>query len=139
MTPQFVLPSPTRLRFVAVNPNIDTLSLVPLADGSPDLLFVVFGQGSAADLDALLARAQDSLDTSTTDYRSAWILLRGDGMAMFRTLPSYSTCSSLGSESHSVSLHGRVTPHNIQLSDIKTPEFKVPCLLPCFPYFTNLG
>lgn len=107
MTPQFVLPSPSSLHFVVVNPNIDTLGVVPLADGSPDLLFAVFGQGSAVDLDALLVHAQNSLDTPATDHRSAWVMLRGDG-----------------SESHSAPLHGRVTAHNIQPSDIKNPESK---------------
>lgn len=36
-------------------------------------------------------------------------------------------------------LHGRVTGHNIQLSDIKNPEFKVSWLPLCLRYFANLG
>lgn len=88
MTPQFVLPSPSRLYFVVVSPNIDIFSVVPLADGSPDLLFAVFGQGSAMDLDALLVHAQDSLDTPTADHPSAWTVLRSDGTAIFGRFPT---------------------------------------------------
>jgi hypothetical protein len=77
MISPFVLPSHSGLRFVAINPSADALGAVPLADGSPDLLFALFGQGSAADFDALLARAQDSLDTAAC--QRTWIALHRDG------------------------------------------------------------
>lgn len=79
MTSSFVPPFPNGLRFVAVNPNVDTLSAVPLADGSPDLLFAVFGQGGATDFGALLVKAQESLGTSVSDRPRTWIVLHVDG------------------------------------------------------------
>lgn len=83
MSPPLVLPSPSGLRFVTINPNISTLSTVPLADGSPDLLFAVFGQGSAVDFDALLVQAQESLHTSVSDRPRNWIVLHSDGTVVF--------------------------------------------------------
>ena len=71
--------SPSKSYFVAVNPNTDTLNAVPLAEGSPDLLFAAFGQGSATDINALLVHAQESLDTCITDCRRTWIVLHSDG------------------------------------------------------------
>ena len=79
MTSPLVLRSLHESHFVAINPNIDTLGSVPLADGSPDLLFVVFGHGSATDFNALLVHAQESLDVSITNGRRTWIVLNSDG------------------------------------------------------------
>jgi len=64
---------------VAINPNTDTLNAVPLADGSSDLLFAVFGQGSALDFDALLVHAQESLHLSVTGCHRTWVVLNCDG------------------------------------------------------------
>lgn len=90
MISPFVLSSYSGLRFVAMNPSVDTLSAVPLADGSPDLLFALFGQGSAVDFDALLARAQDSLDTAAR--QRTWIVLHSDGAVVLGwSLPYHST------------------------------------------------
>lgn len=79
MAPPFVFPSPNGLCFVIINPNIDAFNAVPLADGSPDLLFAIFGQGHAMDFDAILAQAQESLSTSIFDYSCTWIVLHSDG------------------------------------------------------------
>ena len=83
MVSSFVFPSQNGLYFVAINPNIDTLGTVPLAEGSPDLLFAVFGQGSAIDFDALLVLAQESLRTSVSHCSRTWIVLRSDGTVIF--------------------------------------------------------
>ena len=79
MASPYIFPSPHGLCFVIINPNVDALNSVPLADGSPDPLFAVFGRGSVRDLNALLVYAQGSLDVSTTDRRRIWILLQSDG------------------------------------------------------------
>ena len=76
----FTMTSPSKSYFVAVNPNTDTLNAVPLAEGSPDLLFAVFGRGSSTDVNALLVHAQESLNsTCITDCRRTWIVLHSDG------------------------------------------------------------
>ena len=64
---------------MTINPNIEALSAVPLADGSPDLLLALFGQGSAMDFNALLVQAQEILRTSVSDPPRAWIVLHSDG------------------------------------------------------------
>jgi hypothetical protein len=80
MSPPFASPSSSGSRFVAINPNIDTLGAVTLAEGSPDILFAVFGQGSASDFDALLVHAQESLAaTSAINCHRAWIVLHSNG------------------------------------------------------------
>ena len=82
LTPPFVLPfSGTSVSyFVAINPNIDTLKAVPLSDGSPDLLFAAFGQGSVVGLEDLLGRAHESFGISVADRHSSWTVLDGDGI-----------------------------------------------------------
>ena len=79
MTSSFVFSSPRGSHFVAINPNIDTLNSVPLVDGSPDLLFAVFGHGSAMDFNALLVYAQESLYVSITNGHRTWTVLHDDG------------------------------------------------------------
>ena len=79
MTSPFVLPSSNLSHFMVINPNIDTLASVPLANGSSDLLFAMFGHGSATDFNALLVYAQESLDVSITNSCRTWIVLHSDG------------------------------------------------------------
>ena len=89
MASSSVPPSPHGSHFVAINPNIDTLNSTPLADGSPDLLFAVFGRGSVTDLNTLLVYAQESLDVSIIYGRRTWMVLQNDGMvtALMRYFP----------------------------------------------------
>jgi len=75
MTSPSVFPFPHGSHLVVINPNIDTLDSVPLADGSPGLFFAVFGHGSATDLNVLLVYAQESLDASITNGRRIWMVL----------------------------------------------------------------
>lgn len=80
MSASFILPSPSGSYFVAINPNTDTLNAVPFADGSLDLLFAAFGQGSVVDFGTLLAHGQESLGISgSTDRRRTWMLLHSGG------------------------------------------------------------
>lgn len=135
MTFPFILPSPHGSHLVAMNPNIDTLNSVPLADGSPDLFFVVFGQGSAMDLNALLVYAQESLDISIVDGHRAWIFMHSDGAIVVILKRHFSIAQyvrhGLGLESYSTSLDGRVIVNDAQLSHISVSESKVPFLPPC--------
>lgn len=77
MTSPFVLPSASGSYFVAINPNTDALDAIPLAEGSSDILFAVFGQGSAVDFNTSLVNAQESLGISVTNRRT-WMLHHGD-------------------------------------------------------------
>jgi len=135
MTSPFVLPSPSESYFVAINPNANALNAVPFADGSSDLLFAAFGQGSVMDFDVLLVHAQESLHLSTTDCRRTWIVLRIDGTLgqFYDDTLNHSTHQSLGSESYSAVLRRPATVGDIQISHIDTPESKVPLPTPLTP------
>ena len=79
MAPLSIPPFPRGSHFVAINPSVDILSSVPLEDGSPDLLFAVFGRGSITDLNTLLVYAQESLEASIICGHHAWMVLQNDG------------------------------------------------------------
>lgn len=120
------VPSLSGSYFVTINPNANTLNGVPLADGSPELLFAVFGQGSAVDLGALLLHAQERLHISAIDRHRTGIMLYGDGALKCPLVTlNRSIRPGLGSEPHSALVRGRVTINDIQLSRTNISEFKV--------------
>ena len=132
MTSPFILPTSSGSYFVAINPNINALNAVPFADGSSDLLFAAFGQGSTMDFDALLVHAQESLHLSVTNRHRAWIVLRSDGTLgqFYDDTFNHLTGQGLGSESYRAFLRGRVTMGDIQIARINSSESKVPLPTP---------
>jgi len=139
MTSPLGLPSLSGSYFVAINPDINTLNAVPLADGSSHLLFAAFGQCSAMDFDVLLVHVQESLRLPITECRRTWTVLRSDGtLGNSTTSLNRSTRQRLGSESYSAFLRGRVTVGDIRISHIDAPESKVPLPTSLTPLFYSL-
>jgi len=140
MKSSFALPPSNGSRLVVINPNVDTLNAVPPADGSSDPFFVVFGQGSTADLGALLVYAQEGLDISVDDCHRTWRVLHSDGMAgQFLNGASRPLSTlGLGSDPHCASLRS-IAVDEIRLSLIDVSESKVLSYLPGLGCFTHLS